>query len=267
MPLKQYTETLFRDTFLPSHDASHHLRSWHIARSVLKEIGKYNPTLTPSFIEAAMVAIFFHDLGMTETRDARHGKKSKEIYLQWYNQLEENRPALHDDILRAIEYHDRKADEYFFEFPLKDPPDLLTLVNVSDDLDALGVIGIYRYAEIYLHRKVPLSSLGIRILENVALRYNNFSKATAFFPAIKAAHQPRYKEIVTFFDRYNQQILTESDPEDTFSGHVGVINYIRQLSVLGNTHPVDIPATLDNFRVGSFVREYFDALAQKMQSS
>ena len=34
---------------------------------------------------------------------------------------------------------------------------ILTVLSIADDLDAMGVIGIYRYIEIYLKRNIHLS--------------------------------------------------------------------------------------------------------------
>ena len=39
--------------------------------------------------------------------------------------------------------------------------DLLTILSVSDDLDAFGYIGIYRYTEIYLTRGIDPEKIGI----------------------------------------------------------------------------------------------------------
>ncbi len=263
-PLITHTRNLFSDTFLPSHDLNHHLRTWDIAKYLLKELGTYNNQLTAEFVEGAMIAIFFHDVGMTKTRSSRHGNRSRELYEEWIAAGNHPKPARHLAITRAIELHDRKEEVFFVEFPLYEEPDLLTLVNVADDLDALGIVGIYRYAEIYLHRHVSIPTLGIRVLENVSLRFNTFSKVTALFPAMKNACQPGYREIITFYDRYNQQVLAETDPSDCFSGHLGVINYIRQFSVQGTTRPVDFPQQLETIRAGKFVMDYFEELKKNL---
>lgn len=263
-PLITHTRNLFTSTFLPSHDLNHHLRTWDIAKSLLKELGTYNNQLTGEFVEGVMIAIFFHDAGMTKTRSSQHGKRSRELYEEWVAAGNHPKPVRHPDIARAIELHDRKEEDLFVEFPLHEEPDLLTLVNVADDLDALGIVGIYRYAEIYLHRHVSLPTLGIRVLENVSLRFNTFSKVTALFPAIKNAYQPGYREIITFYDRYNQQVLAETDPSDCFSGHLGVINYISQFSVKGTTRPVDFPQQLAPLQAGKFVVDYFEQLKKNL---
>ena len=263
-PLIAHTRNLFSSTFLPSHDLNHHLRTWDIAKSLLTDLAAFNKKVTEDFVEGVMIAIFFHDVGMTKTRSSRHGKRSRDLYEEWIAAGAHPKPARHPAISRAIELHDRKEEVLFVEFPLHEEPDLLTLVNVADDLDALGIVGIYRYAEIYLHRHVSLPTLGIRVLENVSLRFNTFSKMTALFPAIKNAYQPGYREIITFYDRYNQQVLAETDPSDCFSGHLGVINYIRQFSVKGTTRPVDFPQQLAPLQAGKFVVDYFEQLKKNL---
>jgi len=265
--LMLFLKDLFKDTFLPSHDQTHHLRVWKSAKEILLEIAELQIPLSYEFVEAVLLATLFHDTGIVETRGIEHGPKGKKFYLKYIAANCKKEPAMHAKIARAIEMHDQKAENLFVPFHWDNPPDLLTVVSIADDMDALGIIGIYRYAEIYQHRSVPLKSLGIVLLENVSVRYNNFSKASTLIPSLLKKAKPKYQEIISFYDNYNQQLLTETDPLMVYSGHIGIINYIRNFSVIGKIDPTDFPTTLENFTVGKYVRDFFNKLKQELDTA
>lgn len=265
--LKLFLEDHYKNTFLPSHDATHHLRTWKAAKEILLEIAEFSAKLSPDFIEAVLLASLFHDTGIIETPGIKHGEKGKSIYLKYIAENCEKEPSLHKKIASVIEKHDQKTENLFVPFYREKTPDLLTVVSIADDMDALGTIGIYRYAEIYLHRNIPLTSMGMVLLENVSTRYNHFSRASSLIPSLLKKTLPKYQEIISFYDNFNQQLLTESDPLEVFSGHIGVVNYIRNFSVIGKVHPLDIPAALENFRVGKFVQDYFLKLKNELEKT
>lgn len=260
-----FVKDLFKDTFLPSHDHSHHLRTWKASKQIMREIAEFNISITEAFVEAALLASLFHDTGISETRGITHGTKGKNIYLKYIAENQAKEPEMHEQIARAIEMHDQKTKSIFIPFHWDRPPDLLTMVSIADDMDALGTIGIYRYAEIYLHRGTPLKSLGMSLLENVSIRYNNFSKASTLVPSLINKTKPKYQEILNFYDNYNQQLLLDIDPLQVYSGHVGIINYIRNFSVIGKIHPLDFVSALENFQVGKYVLDFFTKLEEELK--
>ena len=263
--LKLFLEALFKDTFLPSHDHSHHLRTWKAAKEILIEIAEFNVLLSDEFVEAVLLASFFHDTGIIETRGVKHGEKGKKIYLEYIAENCKKEPALHTKIASAIEMHDQKTDNLFIPFHWDKIPDLLTVVSIADDMDAMGTIGIYRYAEIYLHRSTPMNSLGMVLLNNVSTRYNNISKASSLIPSLLRKTKPKFQEIISFYDNFNQQLLTETDPLKVFYGHIGIVNYIRNFSVVGKIHPIDFPAAMENFEVSKFIIDYFNSLKEQLE--
>lgn len=254
----------FSNTFLPSHDGSHHLRCWWIARTILRELGRINDHITEDFVEAVFFAVLFHDSGMTLTRGEHHGAESAMIFRKYVDHHPDRVPAMHAEIIEAITYHDRKVMQYYDPVGPSEPPSLLTVVGAADDLDALGIIGIYRYAEIYLHRGIPLRSLGNRIMENAASRFNTFLKAYTLLPAVAGEHTSGYRTLIDFYDSYNQQLLVESYPEHTLSGHIGIINFIRHLSVTGHIHPSEIPDSI-GASVGKLVVDFFRDLKRALE--
>ena len=78
----------------------------------------------------------------------KHGKHSRDLCQRFLmeNNLPENDFT---DVLEAIENHDNK--DYSGNTIQND---LLTILSISDDLDAFGITGIYRYSEIYLTRGI-----------------------------------------------------------------------------------------------------------------
>lgn len=262
-----YLDKHFESIFLPSHDLSHHLRVWRISKMILEEIALQNNQIDQNLIEAVMQASLFHDAGMVITRAPDHGAESAIIYNDFISKNKVPKPALHEIILEAIEYHDRKLDHYYQPFTFADRPDVQTIISIADDIDALGTIGIYRYTEIYLVREIPLISLGIKVLENVTTRYNNFVKACSLFPALIHRTRDNYKEIVNFFDLYNQQLLLEPVPEEETSGPIGVINLIKKISIEEEIRPENLLDPLSEYEPAGFVKEYFNRLVDYLKEN
>ena len=161
-PLLGHVESCFQPTFLPSHDHTHHLRVWKTGRQLLKEIAWIREDLDPGLVEGLLIASLFHDAGMHRSTGPDHGKWSRELCAEYFRNEPQPHPARWEEILDAIERHDLKTPEIYPELSSPAPPAILGLLSVADDLEAFGIIGIYRYIEIYLARRTPLSELGIR---------------------------------------------------------------------------------------------------------
>ena len=98
-----------------------------------------------------------HDIGMSVDPGVKHGKHSRNLCLQFLNK--NNLPETdYRDALEAIEYHDNKD---YISNSFKNY--LLTVLSVSDDLDAFGITGIFRYSEIYLTRGIDPEKIGYLI--------------------------------------------------------------------------------------------------------
>jgi hypothetical protein len=128
---------------------------------------------------------------------------------------------------------------------------------VADDLEALGTIGIYRYAEIYLQRGIPLRELGNRILENVKTRFENLSYGCPLCARVVEKYRQQYDEIRLFYEQYNLQLKSISQPETVSSGPLGVINYIRTADM--NNTSIDYGQTE--------VTDYFRKLANELDQA
>ena len=160
---------LFQNTTLPSHDHTHHMRVWNLGKSLLRELSSFNSGCDYSLVEGVLIATFFHDLGMIYSTREDHGKLGGDLCQSWFSKWNKVLPERFQEIVRAIELHDQKNVQIYASFRREYPPDILGILSVADDLEAMGTIGIYRYAEIYLQRGIPMEELGVRIIEPVLI--------------------------------------------------------------------------------------------------
>jgi hypothetical protein len=160
---------------------------------------------------------------MSVDSGTRHGIHSRNFCLQFLakNNLPEND---FPEVLEAIEYHDNK--DYSDNIP---SGDLLTILSVSDDLDAFGYTGIFRYAEIYLTRGINPEKIGHLIRENSKKRFDNFVKIFGYDSEIVQRHIKRYYVLDNFFESYNEQLPSYQFGTKNLSGFCGVIEVIMFL--------------------------------------
>jgi HD superfamily phosphodiesterase len=220
--LEEFFNRIFNISFLPSHGIDHHRRIWHYAKEILNHIDLQGFDIDQSLTDKLIISCFLHDSGMAVDSGFRHGAEGRKICERF---LADNRLSVieYSDVLEAIEYHDNK--EYN---GINKPQDLLTILSVADDLDALGFIGIYRYIEIYIERKIPFEELGSLITENCATRFNHFLR-TYSDSSLVEKHSKRYKTINTFFDNYNQQVPFYNFNNQLTAGYCGVAETISTL--------------------------------------
>jgi HD superfamily phosphodiesterase len=263
--LHLHVSALFAGRFLPSHDQSHHLRVWNICKYLLREIAGFNEMMDEELVEGLIIAAWFHDTGMSLSIGREHGALGRELCERFLNAQERPRPLRADELLEAIERHDLKKEQVYGEFVAGTPPGILALLSVADDLEALGLIGIYRYTEIYLNRGIPLKELGFQVLENAGKRFRNIvSSCRQCGPLVKTYHQ-QYNELAVFFDAYNRQLLAESDPAVVYCGHVGIVNYIRKWSVEAGVRPEHYLQELEGIEPGAIVQTYFNQLKNELE--
>jgi len=264
-PLREHVSGIFTGTILPSHDQTHHARVWRHGKMVLGELAGRGIPVDRSLAEGVLVASWFHDTGMAIDRGKVHGRLGKEMCQDFFSGQGLPRPALYDKVMAAIEFHDRKGMDGHPGFTPGNPPGIAEILSVADDLDALGTIGIYRYTEIYLLRGIPVQKLGTSVLENAYNRYRNMAVSCSLLPELSAIIRDRYDRLCSFFNCFNQQLLTVRSPEEVWSGHLGVVNHIRRLSVEGKTRPEDFPQSLGNLHSGSTVISFFNNLKNELE--
>ncbi|MBE9518560.1 MAG: hypothetical protein IMY68_08315 [Bacteroidetes bacterium] len=255
--LYDHAKALFQKSPLPSHDHTHHMRVWNLSKSLLREIATFNSRIDQSLVEGVLIATFFHDLGMATSTREDHGRLGSECCMSWFRDRGRTKPERFEEITRAIELHDRKDLQMYKSFSPDTAPEILGILSVADDLEALGIIGIFRYTEIYLERNIPLEELGTRILANVLTRFEHLSDGCRLCDRMLEKYRQQYDELWLFFQEYNIQLKAVSQVDAVSSGPLGVINYIRK-------HGLDKIA-LD--RAHSEVNDYFRKLKYELDQA
>lgn len=262
--LYAYAREVYRSSFLPSHDHSHHLRVWNISKQVLKEIAIQNSSLSPALVEGVLIAAFFHDLGMAQSTREDHGRLGKELCFSWFSDSDHIPPPGFDLILEAIEKHDRKEARFYPGPGTGTSPGILGILSIADDLEAMGVIGIYRYAEIYLLRGIPLEDLGKRILENAELRFHKLTSSGLAIGLIEE-YRTQFDELTHFFKLYNQQLQEVVQAEKIMEGQLGVINYIRSQGITMHVRPEDLSRKAEEEGRELMIRNFFRNLKYELE--
>ena len=255
--LYDHAKALFHLSPLPSHDHTHHMRVWNLSKSLLREIATFNARIDQSLVEGVLIAAFFHDLGMATSTREDHGRLGSEHCLTWFRDRGRTKPERFEEITKAIELHDRKDLQMYKSFSPETAPEILGILSVADDLEALGTIGIFRYTEIYLERNIPLEELGTRILANVNTRFEHLSDGCSLCDRILIRYRKQFDELCLFFQEYNIQLKDVSQADAVSLGPLGVINYIRK-------HGLDKIA-LD--RAHSEVNDYFRKLEYELDQA
>jgi hypothetical protein len=204
-PIKEHLNELYKHIHLPSHDIDHHFRVWTLCKALMHELDDNGITIYPSTVEQALIACLFHDTGLTIDSSEKHGIQSRMICEKFFSQNSQLKPNKFDEILSAIELHDDKSLKSDPTFRKSQEVDLINLVSSSDDLDAFGLIGVYRYLEIYALRGFKLNEIPDKVLSNLANRFANFENIYSKYENFVAKQKSRYNTTLKFFSLLNDQ--------------------------------------------------------------
>jgi HD superfamily phosphodiesterase len=221
--LEDFFVSVYNEKSLSSHGIEHHRRVWNYAKELVALINTKNTISDPSFISNLILTCYLHDIGMSVDPGIRHGHHSKDLCICFLhdNSLDKTK---YEDVLSAIENHDNK--EYKTSATEND---LLRILSISDDLDAFGYIGIYRYSEIYLLRGIKSQEIGHLIRENAAKRFENFVKIFGFADEFVQKHKKRYEILDNFFREYNTQAITYKFGTGYPVGYCGVMETFNEM--------------------------------------
>ena len=226
----------FSETHLPSHDQLHHARVWKYAKNLILQSAKQGMAISEKDITQLIIAVFFHDQGMSETNSKEHGKISRKMCKGFIQKCNIAPPDFFEKVLDAIENHDKK--EYKKTAASPNEFEIQKFLNTADDLDAFGIIGAYRYLEIYLMRHLNVKLLPEEVLTNMEGRYKHFTDNFGHCIPLVNAHFQRYLTSKNYFKDLNFQIGRIVYSEDVFLGPIGVANYIRK-EILGNKKSIE----------------------------
>ena len=185
--------SIFSKASIPSHDHLHHERVWENAAQLLERLYSAGTVTDPAMAEKAIIAAFFHDTGLTINRGTDHGRESRRICSEYLATL-----SLGDaecrEILDAVERHDDKSYTGG-----SDPSSLAAIISVADDMDAFGVTGIGRYAEIYAMRGISASAMPDMITANVLSRLRHLESTYGIFPDLVEEMRENAQTVINYF--------------------------------------------------------------------
>jgi hypothetical protein len=232
----------FRGIHLPSHDHAHHFRVWQNAKKLVLEWEMSSCQFTLEQLEQLMIAVFFHDQGMNSTIKPEHGKVSTDLCSDFLKRYVTGSASFINPILTAVCEHDNKDYQPGSPEPSNS---LLNMLNFADDLDAFGLIGVYRYAEIMLLRGISVDELPNRVLANIAIRYTHLSDLLPDqeSPFSKFCRQ-QYHVTDCFYRAANNISIREPGgmihPKDARL----ILNQIEEKIIRHKLHPLTVRETL-----------------------
>lgn len=258
--LEEFFISVYNEQSLLSHGIDHHRRVWNYAKEFLKLFPLIDTAHISKFTSELIIACYMHDIGMSVDPGVKHGKHSRKLCVQFLNK--NNLPETnYNDALEAIEHHDNK--DYISNSFMND---LLTILSVSDDLDAFGYTGIFRYSEIYLTRVIDPEKIGYLIRENAERRFDNFIKTFGSFIGIVEKHTSRYKILDNFFRKYNEQLPSYHFGTTHPSGYCGVVEIIHIL-MKNSLQLEDFFATPEKYSSDLLIRWFFEELEKELLCS
>lgn len=189
--LEGFFVSIYKDNYLPSHGLSHHRRVWNIAKELTEVLHNRDFLIDSGFVNSLIIACYLHDIGMAVEHGTEHGQHSARLmqaFLKNNNLPESDYPGLYEAVL----LHDKK------DYSSPSGINLHSVLSMADDLDAFGVIGVYRYLEIYSLRGVLIHELAEKIRRNAAGRLRHFMQQMSFDENLVIKHRKRYEILETF---------------------------------------------------------------------
>jgi len=153
--------------------------------------------------------ICLHDLGSSKRRHARDSASMARNLLE---ELDSFTPREIDGIEEVILLHEDRTEQGAAQ--RKTAGIEAQILYDADQLDAMGVMGIYRFVSVFSERGASLEAIG----EDARVRYDSL-----IFPESRALAEADYKYTDMFFDKF----LKEAFPEGSLQGATGVVDFLR----------------------------------------
>ena len=244
----------FAPIHLPSHDQWHHLRVWHFAKILIQTLHTEGISISDKDVEETIIAVFFHDQGMSRTMAKEHGFMSRQFCIDYFARNKSNNYIPSENLLQAIEHHDMK--DYENTLPIE-KFELQKLLNIADDLDAFSYTGVYRYLEIYLMRNIAIELLPKMILDNLELRYKYLCQSFVYRKTFLAEQYNRFVIAKKFFENLAIQISENIDLSAEIDGPIGVVKIIRDEIIRMKVLPDKVRVLLNSCNEDDYCRLFF----------
>ena len=252
----------FSQTWLPSHDHTHHMRVWSHAKNLIKVLHKKEYSFVEKKLEQLIIAVFFHDTGLTRTHDASHGKESARICNQFLAGQSSLSADHIDEILDAVEKHDDKSYGNLPVAAKNKPDDILTMLTVCDDLDAFGALGVFRYLEIYLHRGIPLQQIPAKTIENLRKRFQYLVQQYGEMKEFMQEQEKRCQYTVDFYNELDRQCSARDFHAS--EGPLKVADLLIEKVIRERIHITELALASEALPLDEFSRNYFRQLLREI---
>lgn len=189
----------FAGHHIPSHDFGHHQRVWKYANEIAQYLKSNSSNPEPSDL-GLMVACYFHDTGLTINPNEDHGLASLQILNSWVEANPTIMPLIDQSVYAAVLHHDDKS--YKKQGLTKEPLSLdntLAILCIADDMDAFSYLGILRYTEIYLMRKIEPETIPSMVSTNLESRFRFMEESIESIPEQYNHQRQRYAITAQFF--------------------------------------------------------------------
>jgi len=262
--LYEYVKELFSQTWLPSHDHTHHLRVWTLAKKLVTILQLQGYHFSKRKLEQLIIAVFFHDTGLTRTMDASHGIESRELCRKYLTGQSTLSGTSLDKILDAVEKHDDKTYEDPALVAKNTQDNLLTLLAVCDDLDAYGAIGVFRYLEIYVHRGIPLQQIAVKTIENLRKRFQYLIQQYGEMKEFMQEQEKRWQYTVDFYNELDRQCSAHDFHAS--EGPLKVADLLIKKVIRERIHIAEIASVVEDLSLDEFSRDYFRQLQSELEN-
>ena len=251
--LEEFFRKTWGSTPLYSHDIDHHRRVWKYCKELIV-ITEAEETSADKLI----IASYLHDIGMSTDPGFRHGSLSSELCRSFLSENDLDAVRFRD-LLEAIEFHDEKE----YKHKLSESNPVLRILSASDDLDAFGYTGIYRYLEIYLTRGISRQEIGFRIRENASGRFGQFVSQFGHFPDMIEKHRKRYLILDDFMAEYNSNIHNRSTVQLIPPWKPMIVDIINDM-IIEKKSPYEIRTICDRYPHSRHITEFADNLVSEL---
>ncbi|MBW2976827.1 HD domain-containing protein [Candidatus Woesearchaeota archaeon] len=265
--LLNYCREQFEKVKLPSHNHLHHLRVWLNAKELFQELQKNNVEISKNDIEKAVIAIFFHDIGMVKTIEVEHGTVSRQMCESFFENNNLKKIEGFDEVLDAIQKHDEKEYRSTVYHGSLSPKNVLSVLCISDDLDAFGALGVFRYAEIYLLRNVPIEDLPLKVLKNLESRYKNFHNICySHLSNFTKKQRNRYELTRKFYHDLEKELKENKYSKEIEFGVIGALNiFIREI-IEGKTPILEISDKVFKTSNDGYTIKFFEQFKKEAEA-
>ncbi len=251
-----YIKDVFKDKWLPSHDHFHSIRTWNYAKELITSYTRITQHIDIISIENLLITSLFHDTGMSISYDSKHGKLSRGICEEFFKTKCLTKPKELNHILDAIEYHDDKSYRKDIFKKVIEKVDTLPFLCVADDLDSFGIIGIFRYWEIYVLRDYPRQNIPQEVLFSLDSRFNHFSTQFSNYNDLVNFHRNRYHITKLFYSELLHDIKIDTNTL-TNPSTIKIVNLLDKLIIQDMISPEKILPHIQSLNESQEILEFF----------